>query len=397
MAILPLFDVSHLPDAAWMVDPPMPSGLLAGIKATRTADDVAHAIADFIGDAIEVMPLEPPPHQEWLSQFTIPGLSTPLLFFTVNRQVEDGLGVPLEECPQLLGMEALLHPVDPLTVYINLVRLLDAAASEALFVWDIITNRVMERASLVDSFLGEGVEPPDRMLWVTEAVENKSESWIIQSRGLHRCGRAEIAVADVPQDQHQQALQLVDGLASLSLEQPLPGPRETLKIGDKLIVQLLPASEHDAASHTQSPTAIIVDPDSQKASQILVDMDGPDVAMYRTERTCARETRLARETWPTFMAVAAAVGSTVDCLVQVPFLPPEDSDADSHHLWLRVIETSGDVATGELLHVPTDAEGLNVGDHHEIDAETVSNWCVMMPQGPQGPDAAQTLQADLQQ
>ena len=132
MAILPLFDVSHLPDAAWMVDPPMPSGLLAGIKATRTADDVAHAIADFIGDAIEVMPLEPPPHQEWLSQFTIPGLSTPLLFFTVNRQVEDGLGVPLEECPQLLGMEALLHPVDPLTVYINLVRLLDAAASEAL-------------------------------------------------------------------------------------------------------------------------------------------------------------------------------------------------------------------------------------------------------------------------
>ena len=85
----------------------------------------------------------------------------------------------------------------------------------------------MERASLVDSFLGEGVEPPDRMLWVTEAVENKSESWIIQSRGLHRCGRAEIAVADVPQDQHQQALQLVDGLASLSLEQPLPGPRET--------------------------------------------------------------------------------------------------------------------------------------------------------------------------
>jgi hypothetical protein len=234
------------------------------------------------------------------------------------------------------------------------------------------------------------------MLWVTEALEAAPDSWIIQSRGLHRCGRAEIAVADVPQELHQQALQLVDGLASLSLEQPLPGPGETLKIGDQLLIELVQATEHAAAEHTHVPTAIIVDPDQKQAGQVLADMAGPDVAMYRTSRTCARETRLARETWATFVAVSAAVGSTIDCLAQVPFLPPEDSDADSHHLWLRVVSTSGDVVTGELLHVPTDAEGLAVGDHHDIDAETVSNWCVMMPQGPQGPDSASTLQAELQ-
>ncbi|MCH2132680.1 MAG: hypothetical protein MK116_02915 [Phycisphaerales bacterium] len=391
MTLLPLFDVSHLPDAAWMVDPPAPTGLLSGLREPIDIEEVGHAVADFVGESIELTPLEAPPQQEWLAEIRVPGLSSPLLFFTAKREEHDGLEIPITECPQLLGVESLLHPADPLTVYVNLVRLLMAATPDPRFTWDVITNRIIDEQGLAEAFLGDGTEPPDRVLWVTEAVETTNDRWIIQTRGLHRCGRAELAVAEVPVAAHQQALMLVDGLASLCLESPLPAPGQVIQVGSDLSVRIETAESRQLEAHTAAPTGIILDPEGDHVDETLKALEGSTVAMYRTARAGARETRQARETWSTFAAFAATSCDSIDCLVQVPFMPPDGTDDDTHLLWLRVVSSDGTAAVAELLHCPPDAVGLAAGDRHDIDAETISNWCIMLPEGPHGPESATLL------
>ena len=73
-------------------------------------------------------------------------------------------------------------------------------------------------------------------------------------------------------------------------------------------------------------------------------------------------------------------------------MPKEDTDQDTHHLWLKVVEVAGNTLKAELVHCPPDIPGLNAGDLHDIDSETVSSWCVMLQEGPHGPDAAVALQ-----
>lgn len=395
MALLPLFDISHLPDAAWVVDPPAPSGLLVGTTTLVSAEDAMHSLADFIGDAVEVGYLEPPPHQDWLAQVLVPGLSTPLLFFAIQRDPEDGLGIPVSDCGFLLGVEGLLHPSDPLTVYVNQTRLLAAAAGQTEFAWDVVTNRVLAGEGLTEAFLGEGVEPPDRVLWVTEALETSPDSWRVQTRGLHRCGRAEIAVPNVPSAMHQQALLLVDGVASLCLEQPLPAPGQVIQIGTGLDVQLRTAEDMELSDHVEGPVAFLVDRDARDAARTLEIMCSSEFSMYRSTRSMSRETKQARTTWDAFVDICQRCCKSVDCLVQVPFIPPDGTEEDTNHLWMKVVETGPAVVTAELLHAPDEA-GLTIGDRHEVNADMVSSWCVMMEAGPMGPDTIQELKRQLE-
>ncbi|MBG84431.1 MAG: hypothetical protein CMJ40_07800 [Phycisphaerae bacterium] len=393
MSLLPLIDLSSLPDAQWLVEPPEPSGILIGSPTEVSGQQAIQRMADFIGDSIQAGELETPPHQDWLAQVEVPGIPSALLLFGAKRTEDDGLECSLEDCPYLVGIETILPAIDPLTMYVNMVRLVSAAAGEAMFAWDIITNRIMAGQTLEDAFLGDGTEPPDRILWVIEGIETEDEDWILQTKGLHRCGRAELAVAHIGEDSHQAALMLLDGVASLSMEHPLPSPSEVARIGADLRIQLATEESLDLQEYLPSPTAVIIDPDGEDASNILAALDQPTVAMYRTERSSSRETRLARESWPVFVATCRRICKEIDCLVQVPFMPKDDTDQDTHHLWLKVVEVADKTLRAELVHCPTDIPGLTPGERHDIDSETISSWCVMLPEGPHGPDAAIALQS----
>ena len=74
-------------------------------------------------------------------------------------------------------------------------------------------------------------------------------------------------------------------------------------------------------------------------------------------------------------------------------MPKDDTDQDTHHLWLKVVEVADKTLRAELVHCPTDIPGLTPGERHDIDSETISSWCVMLPEGPHGPDAAIALQS----
>ena len=115
--------------------------------------------------------------------------------------------------------------------------------------------------------------------------------------------------------------------------------------------------------------------------------------MYQTGRSSSRETRLARESWSIFVSTCRHLCEEIDCLVQVPFMPKEDDDQDTHHLWMKVVKVTEDTLQAEVIHTPPDMPGLSPGDVHDIDSETISSWCVMLPEGPHGPDAATALQS----
>tara|TARA_B100001059_G_scaffold60138_1_gene55791 strand:- start:22790 stop:23989 length:1200 start_codon:yes stop_codon:yes gene_type:complete len=393
MSLLPLIDLSSLPDTQWLVEPPEPSGILIGAPNEVSGQQAIQRMADFIGDSIQAGELETPPDQDWLAQVEVPGIPHALLLFGAPRTEDDGLECSLEECPYLVGIETILPAIDPLTMYVNMVRLVAASAGEAMFAWDIVTNRIMTGQTLDNAFLGDGAEPPDRILWVIEGIETEEEDWILQTKGLHRCGRAELAVANVGEESHQAALMLLDGVASLSMEHPLPSPSDIARIGADLKMQLKTAESMELEEYLPSPTAMITDPEGKDASVILEALKQPTVAMYQTSRSSSRETRLARESWSIFVNTCRHVCGEIDCLVQVPFMPKEDDEQDTHHLWLKVVKVNNDMLQAELVHCPPDLPGMTPGDLHDIDSETISSWCVMLPQGPHGPDAAMALES----
>ncbi|MDG2094477.1 MAG: hypothetical protein P8J89_04320 [Phycisphaerales bacterium] len=393
MSLLPLIDLSSLPDTQWLVEPPEPSGILIGAPDEVSGQQAIQRMADFIGDSIQAGELETPPDQDWLAQVEVPGIPHALLLFGAPRTEDDGLECSLEECPYLVGIETILPAIDPLTMYVNMVRLVAASAGEAMFAWDIVTNRIMTGQTLDNAFLGDGAEPPDRILWVIEGIETEEEDWILQTKGLHRCGRAELAVANVGEESHQAALMLLDGVASLSMEHPLPSPSDIARIGADLKMQLKTAESMELEEYLPSPTAMITDPEGKDASVILEALKQPTVAMYQTSRSSSRETRLARESWSIFVNTCRHVCEEIDCLVQVPFMPKEDDEQDTHHLWLKVVKVNNDMLQAELVHCPPDLPGMTPGDLHDIDSETISSWCVMLPQGPHGPDAAMALES----
>ncbi|GEM_PF-3592757 len=393
MSLLPLIDLSSLPDTQWLVEPPEPSGILIGAPNEVSGQQAIQRMADFIGDSIQAGELETPPDQDWLAQVEVPGIPHALLLFGAPRTEDDGLECSLEECPYLVGIETILPAIDPLTMYVNMVRLVAASAGEAMFAWDIVTNRIMTGQTLDNAFLGDGAEPPDRILWVIEGIETEEEDWILQTKGLHRCGRAELAVANVGEESHQAALMLLDGVASLSMEHPLPSPSDIARIGADLKMQLKTAESMELEEYLPSPTAMITDPEGKDASVILEALKQPTVAMYQTSRSSSRETRLARESWSIFVNTCRHVCEEIDCLVQVPFMPKEDDEQDTHHLWLKVVKVNNDMLQAELVHCPPDLPGMTPGDLHDIDSETISSWCVMLPQGPHGPDAAMALES----
>ena len=393
MSLLPLIDLSSLPDSQWLVDPPEPSGILIGAPSEVSAQEAIQRMADFIGDSLQAGELETPPHQDWLAQLEVPGIPHALLLFGAPRTEDDGLECSLEECPYLVGIETILPAIDPLTMYVNMVRLVAASAGEALFAWDIVTNRIMAGQTLDNAFLGDGTEPPDRILWVIEGIETEDDDWILQTKGLHRCGRAELAVANVDEDSHQAALMLLDGVASLSMEHPLPSTSDVARIGADLKMRLNTAESMDLEEYLPSPTAVITDPEGRDSSVVLETLKQPTVAMYQTGRSSSRETRLARESWSIFVSTCRHVCEEIDCLVQVPFMPKEDDDQDTHHLWMKVVKVTEDTLQAEVIHTPPDMPGLSPGDVHDIDSETISSWCVMLPEGPHGPDAATALQS----
>ena len=209
----------------WRLPQQEPVNLLAPVPGADapSLDTVARALATALGESIDVAEreVEEGTGLAWLALVEVPGLPGPIALW-VER-----LAAPIETCTWAVGIETLLHPDDPLTHFLNLLRLLGAALPIAPCVIDVNTG-LHHPQEMLHELAGGGVDPPEDVLWVIHAVgtdEERADDAVVwlHTHGMWRCGRPEFEIVDVPESWAGAAAALLNAVAALSLEGPLAG------------------------------------------------------------------------------------------------------------------------------------------------------------------------------
>ena len=130
------------------------------------------------------------------------------------------------DCATLVAFETVLSTDDPLTNYINLVRLVSMSLPDAPVLHDTGSGYWLEQDRILQDFMDMEREPPEDILWRIEV-----EGGVVRTAGLLRCGRAELGMADVPESLLQTGIETISDIAALALELELPGQGGLLHVG----------------------------------------------------------------------------------------------------------------------------------------------------------------------
>ena len=394
----------------WRFQPPGSTVLLTPVSAPSapTLESVLQPLADFTGQDLEVQGAEPPhDDMQWFVGCTIDGLPDPIAVWC------EPAGELQDHYDSVVGpgyawtvvIQTHLSPQDPLTHYINLVRLIACSMQDAPAILDPQSGHWLERDLIDTAFMSDRQEPQEDVLWRIDVIESEGGStagnWI-RTVGLDRCGRTELECIGVPPDRTPHAIELLSSLAALSLELSLPESGVPLDIGPALRIQLIDAHtgteaiEDDQPGSTHS-RAMLEDPDVLSAIVVgpngggllypeaaLAALDGGDVAVYKTERRTRQESMLAQDTWPILLAACTSLMEREDefeCLVQVPFEQMGQDEAVREHLWLSIVGINDDIADAVLIHAPRAVQGIEPGWATTVSSDEISNWILNGPHG----------------
>ncbi len=386
-----------------------------------------------------------------LVQTPFPGLEREIIVWCEpSRPVPPGdLNSPeAEASPWVVCFETLLDERDPLSSYIELMRLISDAVSDAPAVLDANTSMTHDRAGLDTLFDTPDVEPPAEVLWVVHVVsldepgesaesttgdpdDALNETLWIHTHGLRRCGRPELEMLAVNNALVNPAAELLNGMAELSLTFQLPPPGDPFEVGQNLVVTFqpwqvaaahlpdtLPGSLEDRRQLIAEMLPEGEDPDDIDAhggvsavacaqhpvgpngdiwvfpQQALVQLARDETVIFRTPRATRRQQVLAQREWPQFATALAtvrgcALGASDDAprfLLKAGFdFEDEANDATREHLWFDVRAIERDVAQTQLLNNPHYITSMKRGDDVRVQREIVSDWIVSTTIGDFGP------------
>ena len=235
----------------WKLHKPTPTDLRAVLESAElpTMESVMKAIATYIGEAIEAEPVEPPSQEiPWATRVRIEGLPTDILLWVepLNDSAREAADI---NTGCVLALQTVLHSGDPLTHFSNLMRLLAGAELNVHSICDLPTGRWFPKNILEQVFVDDTIEPPEEILWITRLVEapegvEPEDRWAwVSTHGLTRCGRFELEMLGVCAIYVSEAVQIVDGLAALTLETSLPPAGQPMSLGSNLLVSLLPCKD----------------------------------------------------------------------------------------------------------------------------------------------------------
>jgi uncharacterized protein YegJ (DUF2314 family) len=401
----------------WELSPPSKTDLRVVVSGEQipSIEVIGKAIASFVGDSIEAEEVEPPDQDiHWAMRARINGLTNDILVWAepLNAASRDATGI---EHGWVLALQTMLHNGDPLTHFSNIMRLLLGINLQLESVCDLATGRWFPN-EIIDSVFGQDdIEAPEEVLWITRLVEapeggDPDDRWAwITTHGLSRCGRVELEMLGVPAVLSNEAVHLVDGLAALTLETPLPPAGQTISLGSNLLISLMKPEEAIQSLKEEmpgneertSPSAVITSHDGtslfpQNALGIL---QVGETAVMRTKRSTNRRATIAKSQWSLFVTAAKQIGASehATCLAQIPWSNTEEEDTPREYLWFRVVEIHQDSMTGELAHKPALVTSLEEGHREQFDLEDITDWIVMTPVGPMGPSDAQAIEEFLDQ
>jgi len=308
-----------------------------------------------------------------------------------------------------------LHSGDPLTHFSNVMRLLAGADLGIHSICDLPTGRWFPRDILDRVFVQDEVEPPQEILWITrlaEAPQDKEpeDRWAwVSTHGLTRCGRVELEMFGVCAIYASEAVQIVDGLAALTLEQSLPPAGQPLSIGSNLLVSLMTCNdaldmlteEMPGLEDRNTPSVAICSSDGTLVHpyDALITLRQGSTAVLKTLRATERSAKIAQDKWELLLQTATQIGKNehAGCLVQVPWAQADDEEAPREYLWFRIVEVNGEEVVGELAHKPDLVTTLVDGQKETIAKTDITDWVLMTPVGPMGPSDADAINDFLDQ
>jgi len=282
-------------------------------------------------------------------------------------------------------------------------------------VCDLSTGRWFSKEIVDSIFVQDSIEPPEEVLWMTRLVEGPQanepeERWAwVTTHGLSRCGRVELEMLGVPATLASEAVQLVDGLAALTLETALPLAKQSITLGSNILVSLLGnkeaiellEDEMPRGEQGSAPSAVIVHYDGGSVCPLdaLNIMRSGNSSIVKSQRSTARQATIAQSGWSLFKRATEQIGESehATCLAQVPWANTQDEDSPREYLWFRIVEVGKDSMTGELAHKPALVTTLVEGHREQLSPSDVTDWVVMTPVGPMGPLDAEAIEEFLTQ
>lgn len=422
--------------SAWALPEIEPTNLLALWPDDQApcADEIVRAFAARAGGDVEVLEeLESDPLRlTWAIALRVPGREEPLVAWTepahpLDPEEREALGV--RDCRWIVGVETRLDRADPLTSFVDLVRLLAGSLADAPAVLDVNTARWFKREELEETFGNDEVEPPVDVLWVIHGVAPAGDGdgegdaaqggvWL-HTHGLWRCGAPELEMLEVPVDRADCAAELIGDVAGLLLERTPPEPGEPFEIGTDLRVVLQPWQEvarfvddgapggeadrrdEDEHAHVGVRAAICAERPAGRMRAIWVwpeevvrRLAEDEAGVYMTRRATERQGRLARAGWCQ-LAMAFATwsrrrtelnGLADSVLFGVKAGFAMDHDPTSReHLWFEVLAFDGDRVHAALVNQPLQVKRIERGAEIWVDRADVSDWIVRTPCGCFGP------------
>jgi hypothetical protein len=291
-------------------------------------------------------------------------------------------------------------------------------------VLDVNTARWHLRESLDNVFNLDGVEPPADVLWVIHVVQSpaapacgQAPVWL-HTHGLWRCARPELEMLEVPAESAPAAAELVNDVANLLLERPIPSPGLPFEIGTGLSVTFQPWQEmlsylpreapggipdrsREGEEHHQGVRAVICGarPVGQYRKlwawprEVVQRLEQDEAGVYMTTRATERQARLARREWDQFACAVSAVGAIRGRhpAARLPVFGVKAGFSENQiensreHLWFMVQSIDGDRIHGELCNQPVAVTGLSKGDRVWLKVAQVSDWRIMTSAGALAP------------
>ena len=382
---LNILNEQGVPDGPWMLQTPAATTLVlvgAADELMGIPEGLAAAIADCVGEAVDLdKPEATPSDVPWIATVHVPALPSPLLCWPEAEAAGD-MGLP-EGVEQRHGLvvQTLLHPGDPLTCLLNVARLLCLLDPAAPGLLDTDTGRWLDRDLLEREFLSDVLEPPEDMLWIVHGIQ-QDERMSVLTEGLSRCGRHELRIDDVPEDQLDAAADLVASVAALCLETPLPASGVQAEVGPDMhvLVESCPSGARLCSTSGGPPL------------DILQRLQSGQNSVYRTDRSAKRQRAYALATWEDFLDIAQQGEHA--CFVEVPFEDPTGKELRREHLWMEVTGVQDDVIMARPAHQAMLAQGLDT-DEQAIHLDEVASWRVLMDDQAWGPELLGPLQARL--
>ncbi|HIB01871.1 MAG TPA: DUF2314 domain-containing protein, partial [Phycisphaerales bacterium] len=309
----------------------------------------------------------------------------------------------------ILAAQTVLHAEDPLTHFSNLMRLFANADLGVKCICDIPTGRWFPRTVLDELFGADATEPSEEILWITRVVESQDDAELeersvwVTTHGLTRCGRVELEMLGVPAELTPEAAHVVDGLAALTLESPLPPASQVMSLGPDILVSLMKCGEAVCMLEENSPgieerrlpSVAIVSPDCNSICpyEALNAVRAGDTVVAKTSRSTRRQAALAGGSWDLFLKAAQQIGENehAACMVQVPWTNSEEEDSPCEYLWFRVTKVEPPSIVGMLAHKPRFALSLSEGHQETLCVDDITDWIVITPVGPMGPDESEAI------